>query len=273
MQIWEGILLGLLQGITEFLPVSSSGHLVLMQILLGAEGAEGAVEQAVLHLGTLLAVLIYFWKSLLQMLQATLRGLTNPRKAWSEDSHFRLAAVIAVASLPAGGIGWFFQDSIEALFRDPFLVSTALIGTGLAVLSTRWVGRGEITEVGAFSGFGIGVAQAVAILPGVSRSGTTIACARWLGVCEEEAGRFSFLLSIPVVAGAGGLKLVGLLREPDLEALWVPLGLGAMVALGSGLLALHLLLGLVRRRQFWIFGPYCLVLGVVGIVGLSFGGG
>jgi undecaprenyl-diphosphatase len=219
-----------------------------------------------LHLGTLLAVLVYFRKSLFQIARAFICGILRPRCAWKEELDFRLGIVIGMASLPAGVIGWVFHDSIESFFGDPALVCVGLIGTGLVVLSTRWVNGGHVPEVGAWTGLAVGMAQAVAILPGVSRSGATISCARWLGICEEEAGRFSFLLSIPVIAGAGCLKLHGLLTTPNSGQSWIALGVGAAVALGSGLVALHCLLALVRRQQFWIFGPYCLLLGGVGVL-------
>ncbi|MEZ4470798.1 MAG: undecaprenyl-diphosphate phosphatase [bacterium] len=271
MDALSAALLGLLQGLTEFLPVSSSGHLVLGQALLGVhlEGGGAAFEVAV-HFGTLLSVLVLLRRDVGALLLSTARALRTPskiRQQYQEDAQLRLAAAIVLGCLPAGITGVLFKDELEAAFSSPRLVGGALLFTGLLLLSSRLVRTGT-ADVGPGRGLLIGLAQAVAILPGVSRSGSTIATAELLGVAPEKAARFSFLLSLPVIGGACLLKGRDLVSAPPSGEVLTALGIGATTSFLSGLAALWLLFGVVRRGWFSHFGWYCLV---VGILALSLG--
>ena len=263
MDALSAALLGLLQGLTEFLPVSSSGHLVLGKALLGVhlDGGGAAFEVAV-HFGTLLSVLVLLRKDVGALLAATGRALRSPGRIaqqYREDASLRLVAAIVVGCLPAGIVGVLFKDELEAAFSSPRLVGGALLFTGLLLLSSRLVRTGD-REITLGRGLLIGVAQAVAILPGVSRSGSTIASAELLGVAPERAARFSFLLSLPAVAGAMLLEL----RHPEaLGALGLPALLGGLVAFVSGYGSLLLLRGVVHRGNLFMFALYLVPLAVL----------
>ncbi|MCB9545738.1 MAG: undecaprenyl-diphosphate phosphatase [Myxococcales bacterium] len=271
MDALSAALLGLLQGLTEFLPVSSSGHLVLGKALLGVhlDGGGAAFEVAV-HFGTLLSVLVLLRKDVGALLAATGRALRSPgqiTQQYREDASLRLVVAIVVGCLPAGIVGVLFKDELEAAFSSPRLVGGALLFTGLLLLSSRLVRTGD-REITLGRGLLIGVAQAVAILPGVSRSGSTIASAELLGVAPERAARFSFLLSLPVIGGACALKLKDLLAAPPADDVITALTIGTVASFLSGLAALWLLFGVVRRGWFGHFGWYCLA---VGALALAFG--
>ena len=260
LSLIEAVGLGFVQALTEFLPVSSSGHLVLAQELFNIQSGGDAAFEVAAHLGTLLSVMILFRDELKELVKTALR----PREA-SSESRSDLMFII-IGSIPAGLIGVSFKDAIEGAFGDLFGVGVALVCTGAFLLSTLSA-RGERARVSPWDALWIGLAQAVAILPGVSRSGATISLALHLGVSRERAARLSFLMSIPVVAGAGLLKALDLISQPTDPSLYLTLGVGALSAALFGLGALSLMLRWVTRPSFGYFGLYCLVVGGVAIFG------
>jgi undecaprenyl-diphosphatase len=250
--------LGLVQGITEFLPISSSGHLVLGQRLLGLKEPELLFDVSV-HVGTLAAVLFFFRDDLWSML----RGL------WAHDQAARqgrrLLWLVVWGSLPTAALGLLFKDLFESLFASTTAVGTALIFTGLLLTLTRFSpaqGRGP-AETGWGRALLIGLAQGLAIVPGLSRSGTTISAGLLLGLDRRLAAHYSFVLSVPAILGALFLQLYGL--EPQTQVVLAPLLIGGAVAAASGYLALKLLLKVVRRGKLHWFAPYCVILGLTAL--------
>lgn len=264
---FEAALLGLIQALTEFLPVSSSGHLVLGQALLGVEhGADVAFEVAV-HFGTLLSVLVLFRAEVRRLFAATWRGVRAPQQLgtqWRDDPDLRLVAAVLIGCVPAGVVGVLFKSQLETAFGSPYVVGWALLVTGaVLLLSQRAAIRGGEVTVGRATW--IGIAQALAITPGISRSGSTIAAGMFLGVDPERAARYSFLMSIPVIAGATLLEARELAAAPPSSDVLVALGLGLAVSFVAGLGALWLLMSVVRRGWFHKFGWYCLAVGAAAL--------
>ncbi len=267
----EAVVLGVVQGLTEFLPVSSSGHLVLFQHLFGLIEPELLFDISV-HVGTLAAVLVVFYRDILQMLGALVRlpGLMRSAGGWSAlfstQSEIRLMAMIVAGCVPTVLLGILFAKVAEQLFGALWLVGMALLVTGTFLWFTRrqkTVGR-SIREMRLTDALIIGFIQGLAIIPGISRSGATISAALYLGVDRELAGRFSFLLAIPAILGALVLGL-------DSEAFHtgMPMGtivLGSLAAAVVGYLALVVLLKMVKKGQLHRFAPYCWLVGIAAIV-------
>lgn len=261
------VILGLVQALTEFLPVSSSGHLVLAQAILGVEAGGGAAFEVAVHFGTLLSVAVVFHRDIGRLIAATTRALAAPtrfRERWREDAELRLATAIIAGCVPAGVIGLLFKTQLEAAFDHPALVCAGLIFTGLVLLATLRAPAAHGT-MSINRAVIIGIAQAVAILPGISRAGSTIAAALFLGVDRDSAARFSFLLSIPVIFGATLLKTRDLIADPPAAEAIAALAIGAGVSFIAGIGALLLLLRIVRTGWFAHFGWYCLAVGIVGL--------
>ncbi len=263
----EAIVLGIVQGLTEFLPVSSSGHLVLFQHLFGLQNPELLFDICV-HGGTLVAVLIVFRYDLADMLGCLFRlpGLARQAGGWASltaaHKEVRLMAMIIVGSIPTAVIGVFFAKMAEELFGTIWLVGAALLITGTFLWFTRSqaaAGR-SIKEMGLTDALIIGVVQGLAIIPGISRSGSTISAALYLGLDRELAGRFSFLLAIPAIVGALVLGLDG-----DAFQTTLPVGTILMGSIAAGLVgyvALVVLLKLVKKGQLYRFAPYCWLVGM-----------
>ena len=270
MDPFSAAILGLVQALTEFLPVSSSGHLVLAHRVLDVTNQTGIAADAfavAVHFGTLLSVCIVFWPDILALLRSVCRTIRKPFAIpgqWRDDADFRLTAAIVLGCIPAGVVGLLFKDQLEAAFHDATLVCWALICTGFVLLATRFARVGE-GSVGLGHACLIGLAQAVAIIPGVSRSGSTIAMAMFLRIEREQAAKYSFLLSLPVIAGASGLKAMDLSTQSLPQGTWLSLGLGALVAFVVGIGALKMLMVVVKRGAFSHFGWYCIALGGIGL--------
>ncbi len=263
MNLGQALVLGILQGLTEFLPISSSGHLVIAERLFGLKPTNIVFEVSV-HVGTLLSVLVYYRRKLLAILRAVFSRTsvvqTQPgaaERVQNSDAR-KLFGYLVVGSLPAAVIGLGFKDFFESTFTRPQLASVFLIGTGIILLSTRFARAGS-QRLNLWRALAVGCAQAVAILPGVSRSGSTIATALLLGVAGKDAAEFSFLLSIPAVAGAALLELRHL-NIGDANLLFV-CGVGAVVAFVVGVLAIHLLVSYLKRGNLVPFGYYCVAVG------------
>lgn len=260
MGLWEALLLGLVQGATEFLPVSSSGHLVLTEALLGVREG-GLLVEVTLHAGTLLAVVVYFRRRLGWLLVRGLgRGPEGPTAR-------RYLLWLLLGTLPAAAVGLLLEDSIAAVFESTQAALWGLMATGVILFTSRWA-RSRQTRPDGPAGLAMGLAQAVSILPGVSRSGSTIAAGLWAGTDRREAAEFSFLLSIPAIGGAAFLHLLDLLEGGAAAAAPLAGGLvvGFAVSFLSGLAAIALLLEILRRRGLAPFAWYCWGVGIIGLL-------
>lgn len=251
----EGILLGIVQALTEFLPVSSSGHLVLAEYFLKIH-TPGIAMEVVLHLGTLISILVFYFSELKKLF---IDFFTNQDPAGRQ-----MVWALAIATIPAVIVGLGFESKIDAFFSNPVLVSTALIFTGFVLFSTRFIKAGGNDNILIVSAVAIGIAQAVAIIPGISRSGMTISVALILGISNITAARFSFILAIPALLGAGILKLN--------EALQLTSNISAGAIIGGffssavvGYLVIGLLIKLISRDKFWLFSIYCWIIGLIGL--------
>jgi undecaprenyl-diphosphatase len=260
----DAVILGIVQGLTEFLPISSSGHLVLGQHFLGVldSAREDVVFEVLLHLGTLVAVLVAYRHDIARLLLAL-----RPDRWRSAESapERRLLLAIAVASIPAAAIGILFKGPLQAAFGQPQLVAVLLLVTGTLLLIGDRLKRGNLTpeDGGPWRALFVGCAQALAILPGISRAGSTIVAGIAVGLKPVEAARLSFLISIPAVAGAALLELQPLLAGQAPPMIYSPAALlaGFLSSALVGYLALQWLLVAVRRRNLSWFAAYCLALG------------
>jgi len=267
----EAIVLGAIQGLTEFLPVSSSGHLVLFQNLFGLKEPE-LLFDICLHVGTLAAVLIVFYREILDILTALVRIPGRLRSAGgianllAGDRSIRMALLIVVGSIPTAVIGLLFKEITDRLFGSLTIVGCMLLVTGTLLWLTRAIrsqGR-PVEQTTLKDAIVIGIVQGLAILPGISRSGSTIATALFLGVDRTVAGRYSFLLSIPAIVGALALSL----DTPELHTT-IPLETilaGSVISAAIGWLALLILLRVVDRGQLHRFAPYCWIVGAITLV-------
>lgn len=245
------LILSVLQGVAEFLPISSSGHLALGKSLLGL-GETGLRLDVALHVGTLVAVFAFYWTVVRRILVC---------REWSYVGKVVLSAV------PAGLVGVLLKDQLETAFASTQAVGGCLIATGLILTATRFLPRGE-KGVSVFSALGMGLAQAVAILPGISRSGMTLAAARLAKIDAEKAAEFSFLMSAPPIAGAVLLEILKGFKaaEPVAdEVSWTLCGVGALVAAVVGYFSLKMLLRSLKSDRFWLFGPYCFFAGCLAL--------
>jgi len=266
----QALTLGLVQGLTEFLPISSIAHLRVIPALLGWPDP-GAAFSAVLQLGTLAAVLVYFASDLWIMARAALRGVADGRP-W-EKQEARLAWYILIGTLPIGVCGLLFRRLIVGEFRSLYVISGSLIVLGifLWVAEQRAGFRRGVESLGWVDSQLIGLAQALALIPGSSRSGTTITAAMFLGLTREAAARFSFLLGVPAIGAAGLFELRDLLKHGLGGAEESALAIGILTSAVSGYLAIDLLLRYLRTRTTYVFVWYRIALGILLLVLLTIG--
>lgn len=261
MTYLESILLGLVQGVTEFLPVSSSGHLVLAQDLMGIRSTGDASFEVVVHVGTLLSILLVLHRPIRTVACAT-GGLFAPSRwgsLYRNDEAFRLLIFVALGTLPVLLVGLTAKSQIESLFDSSDTVAGLLMVTACLLATTFYArDRQQAPTLAWWMALLIGCAQAFAILPGISRSGTTIAVALLLGLSRSRAGEFSFLLAVPAIAGAAILNASAAIESPIGAA---PLLLGLLAACASGTIALRLLLSMVKAGRLWWFAPYLVLVG------------
>ena len=271
MDIFQGIIIGIVQGLTEFLPVSSSAHLIFIQNILGVESS--LAFDSFLHLGSLLAVLIYFRADIYKMIRAWLLSIGDIlqhrfREGFYSDPYKRLAWYVILATIPVGIAGVFLESHVDALFAGALYVpGFFLFVTGTILYLSQRMASGQIdmSHMGWFQSLFMGLGQACAIMPGLSRSGTTIAAGLVVGLDKEFAAKFSFILSIPAIFGAFILQLkdIGLSLGTDGAAVI----LGFIAAFISGYLAIKWLLDLIQNRSLDIFSYYCWIVGVIVFVG------
>lgn len=265
MTVYQAILLGIIQGLTEFLPVSSSGHLVLFSQLFAIQESSLIFEVTV-HVGTLLAVLAVFKSEVQLLLVSFFKLIRRPQQARElvrQDAGCRLLAGIVLGTIPAVAVAWVLKDRIEQLFSSSLFVGVMLIVTGFILYAAeRSVPRRTGSSPSLVDAFLIGCGQAAAILPGLSRSGTTIAVGRFRGLDRESAARFSFLLAVPAILGALVLSLLDLLAGATAVSGAVLLA-GLISSAVTGYLAIRFFLGLVRRGRLVWFSYYTWLIGVV----------
>jgi undecaprenyl-diphosphatase len=270
--IFQAIVLGILQGATEFIPVSSSAHLMLVPWLLEWNNPPSLGFDVILHLGTLAAVLIYFWKEWLAMAQSAIRWLV---KRDSSDPNLKLLGLLVVGTIPAAVIGGLFEKLFEEIFQQPVIAAALLFVTaGLLFIGER-LGKQDRTLESAswLDGLIIGAAQAVAIFPGISRSGATITAGRLRGLSRDTAARFSFLLAAPIILGTGIVHLIDLAQTGVSSSEILLLVAGFASALVTGYLVIHWLLGFLRARSTTIFSIYCVLAGALCLIVLMVRGG
>lgn len=255
LTVWEAALLGVVQGLGEFLPISSSAHLVLLPWFFGWQYA-GLRFDVALHLGTLLAVLFYFWQDWLVIIY---EGLTR-----RQSTEGRLFWYLLLATFPGALVGYFLEDYAETIFRSPLIIGVMLIVMAviLYLSDTLAASHKKMHQLSFADSLLIGLSQALAIIPGVSRSGVTMSMGRILGLSRETAARFSFLLSTPIVVGAGLLKL----KDLSAADLTPPFITGVVVSALVGFLAIKFLLRYLVRNTFNIFVGYRILLGMAVIV-------
>jgi undecaprenyl-diphosphatase len=254
MTLWQGILLGLVQGLTEFLPVSSSGHLRVLEVVTGVR-APGVFVEVSLHVATLAAVLVVYGGRLWQMLAGAIKGAPGER---------RMLGLLVLATIPAGVIGVLFHRQVEEAATSLVFIGIAFIVTGFMNWSTR--GRaGTKLEPTAPVALGIGGMQAVAaVVRGISRSGSTVCAALWGGLDPVAAAQFSFLLSIPVIAGAALVE--GRHASVDIAAVGaLPLAVSFVLAFVAGIWSIRFLVALLKRGRFYEFAPYNWAIGLLTI--------
>ncbi len=270
MNWWQAALLGLVQGLTEFLPVSSSGHLVLGQYLLGldAEMAKDVTFEVYVHFGTTLSIITVYWRRILDILKETLQAVLHPTELgvrYREQGEFRVAVYILLSMIPTAIVYVLFKDQLEAAFSDPRLVCGMLLVTGLLLILTRLRPNpnGQLSPLKALV---IGIAQSAALIPGISRSGSTICTALYQNVNQEDAANFSFLMVLPVILGATLLKTLEMFSSTGSDISILALVIGAILAYVSGIWAIRVVINFVKRGNLQYFAYYCFLIGTLGLI-------
>lgn len=276
MNLIQALILGIIQGATEFLPVSSSGHLVLAPWLLGWNRPDSAwyldptdpfqlAFDVVLHLGTVLAVLAYFWRDWLALLQGVFRAI---RQRAIDDPEAKLALLIVLGTIPAALIGYALDEFFERMFHQEAAAAAFLLVTATFLFITERMGRRErdLEQITWLDALLIGLGQALAIFPGISRSGATIAAGLARGLKREPAARFSFLLATPVILGAGAFKILDLAQAGDLSSRVPALVVGFLSAGIVGFGCIYFLLRYLQRHRLYPFAIYCAALGIISLI-------
>ena len=260
----EALVLGIVQGLTEFLPVSSSGHLEIGQALLGTSGEENLTFAIIVHTATVLSTLVVLWREVAQLFAGTFTTIK-----WNKEKDY--VAKILVSMIPVFIVGMFFKDQVEALFGNGLvLVGVCLLVTAFLLTLSEWLQRrrqGKGHEVGYKDAIIIGIAQACAVLPGLSRSGTTIATGLLCGVKKESIAQFSFLMVLVPILGEAFLDLLKLVQgEMTSELGMVPAVVGFLAAFVTGCLACRFMIEVVRRQRLIWFAVYCAIIGSTAII-------
>jgi undecaprenyl-diphosphatase len=271
MDIIQGIIIGIVQGLTEFLPVSSSAHLVFVHRLLGVESS--IAFDVFLHLGTLIAVMWFFRYDIYKMLKSWFSSIQDIlrgrfREGFYEDPYKRLAWYVILATIPVGIVGVLFEDSVDALFAGALYVPAFfLFVTGTILYLSQRLTNGEINynTITKKEALFMGLGQACAILPGLSRSGTTIAAGLTIGLNKEFAAKFSFILSIPAIFGAFIIQLKDI--GSAMDANFLPVFLGFIASIVAGYIAIKWMLDLIQNKSLDIFAYYCWLMGLIVFMG------
>lgn len=276
MNVFQAILMGIVQGIAEFLPVSSSGHLAIFQNLLHIETDTGLLFDVLLHLGTLLAIFVVFWKDIWRLIVEFFgiiadffRRFSDPDVIVLSSGYRKFVLLIIVSTIPTAILGYVGRSFVE-------YASTTLLIPGIGLLITSFLlficdrigdGRKGIKKITYLNAFEIGMVQGVATMPGISRSGATIAACLMLGVKKETAVKYSFIMSIPAVLGAVVLEMKDAFGTKIPAGTLVSYIVGMVVAAIVGYFAIRFMIGVVRRKKYIYFSIYCLVVGIIAIIG------
>jgi len=269
LSVLEAIILGIVQGLTEFLPISSTGHLTLagkfMNLISEDHPEQWTAFIAVIQLGTMLAVLVYFWKDLINIIRDFVHdNILKPVKYSEQKINSKLGWLIIIGTIPVVIIGLAFKDAIEgALTKNLYVISGSLIVLALILALAEKVAkfRKDVDNITIFDSIIIGIAQAISLIPGSSRSGTTITAGLFVGLKREAAARFSFLLSVPAVLASGALQLYEALKFID-QSMAVNIIVATIVSGISGYIAIDFLLKYLRKNSTFIFIYYRIALGI-----------
>lgn len=268
MTIVQSIILGILQGLTEFLPISSSAHLVIAPYILGWQipVQEGFIFDVLVQLGTLLAVIFYFWRDLYQIILGVIEGLIH-RRPFS-DPMSRLGWILILATIPAVIAGILFKDLVEQAFGSPLAAGLFLLGTAALLVIAERVGKRnlQLDKISWMDALIIGLFQVISLLPGISRSGSTISGGMMRNLDRPSAARFSFLMSVPVMLGAGALTLVDLIKSPNFTVQIPTLLAGFSISAIVGYLSIRWLLSYLTKHPLYIFAIYCLAVSIIVII-------
>lgn len=272
MTLLQALLLGIIQGLTEFIPVSSTAHLLIGQTLLGLPAGPAMFSFLVIvQLGTLVSLFVFYWQDLLKIAQAVLQFLPSipkGRDAWNLTSDTLLGFYILLATVPALLAGYLLRDAVETFFRQPLLqAATRLFSAAiLLALAERLTQKKRKLEAMTWpDALVIGLFQILAVFPGASRSGSTISGGMLRGFDRPAAARFAFLMSVPVMLAAGAYELLDVLQMPDLSGFLLPLGVGFVSATVFGWLAIRWLIGYLSKRSLYVFAIYCAVAGILSL--------
>lgn len=268
MDLIQAILLGILQGITEFLPVSSSGHLALARAVIGREIVQGITFEIVVHFGSFCSIVVYFRKKIADILTDLFSSFSPSgirQKEFIYNKNARFSYIILLSMIPAMIVGFTLKDPIEQLFLNPVFVSAMLLITGSLLFLTKF-SKNLPNDVDAKRGLLMGIAQACAIVPGISRSGSTIATGLFTGVNRESVANFSFLMVLPVLAGAMLLEVLEVMENGMATDEILSLIAGFLASFISGYFALKYLIILLKREKFHYFSYYCWAVGVAGLI-------
>src|SRR3989338_1107019 len=270
MEIFYSIIAGVIQGLTEFLPISSSGHLVILHDFLKFDFIDNLAFDVILHLGTLVALILFFWQDILKYFLAFCQSFFR----WEINSNFeqRFAWYLILANIPAAIVGFFWEDLIGTVFRQTWIVASMLIVVGLILyLADRYlVGQNRLSQINFKNSLIIGLAQALVLIPGVSRSGITIIAGLSQKLNRETAARFSFLLSIPIIFAAGMKKIVDRAIERSSDFNYLVLFLGFLASAITGYFCIKYFLRFLQNYSLRIFAYYRIILGVVILLILLF---
>jgi undecaprenyl-diphosphatase len=261
MDLLQALIMGIVQGLTEWLPVSSSGHLVIVQDLLGLNSSENLVFDLVVHMGTLLAVVVFFRVELWRIVRSVLtwRSATGPDQAQLR----KLALLLIIGTIPAAVAGVLFKEEIENAFTIRLVGVALILNAGILYAAWRFGSKGTRKSADLPDAIVIGLFQVVSIVPGISRSGSTIGSGMLRGLEKEAAAVFAFLLSVPVLVGAFAYGMVAL---PTYDATLPTAAIGFVTAFAVGLASIRYLLKAVKSGRLWIFSVYCLIVGVLVVV-------
>jgi undecaprenyl-diphosphatase len=264
MSLIESIILGIVQGLTEFLPVSSSGHIELGKAIFNIQEKEaGLLFTIVLHFATALSTIVVFWKDIISIF----KGLLKFR--WNEEAKFALLVVLSM--IPAALVGMFWKDKIDALYDgNVLLVSAMLLVTGVVLYFSDRI-KNTTSSINETKAFSLGIIQAIAILPGISRSGSTIASAVLMGISREKAARFSFLMVLPLILGAMAMEFKDYFdmtpsQQESALILDTTVIAGFLAAFVSGYFACKWMIAIVKRSKLTYFSVYCWIVGIIGII-------
>ena len=278
MTLFQSFFLGILQGLTEFIPVSSTAHLLIAQKLLGIPASDAMFSFLVIvQLGTIVSLFIFFWKDLWQIVRATLvsipllikRGTGKRDTGGPLDTDARLGWYIVIATIPALLAGYLLKDAVEALFQTPLLEASIRLLTAAVLLTlAEWLTKKSrsLDSMTWLDALIVGLFQVIALFPGASRSGTTISAGMFRGFDRKSAARFAFLMSIPVMLAAGGYEMLDVLKLPNLTSFILPLAVGFVTATIVGWFAVKWLLNYLGKHSLYVFAGYCAIVGATALI-------